>query len=255
VASLCSTVALGKEYQFIWNPYCPYTCDADKEHGREGVAIDIIREIFKHRPDTVTFRRIDSWLRAKRLVASGVSDGMAFTFYNTEQEEPPFIIPSSAMVVSQGSAYLSLIKNQIDPYKTSDLAQFHVIGGYRGSVVNDQDMVRFIKHNPDKMAYFTGTNILERVSHMIAMGRLDIWLDSADLLRYFVSKTTENKFAVSEAISVSKEYGGMMFISKKPDADELAIIIGDGLKALRKSGKLNQLLANYGMTDSVESQP
>jgi len=224
-----------KEYQFIWNPYCPYTCDAEKENGKEGIAIDVIKEVFKNSGNTITFRRIDSWLRAKRLVASGVSDGMAFTFYDAQQNEPRFIIPKYPMVVSRGSAYLSLVKNKMDPYKVAQLSRFQVIGGYRGSVVNDDPMIGFIKQNPDKMAYFTGTNILERISHMLVIGRLDIWLDSGDLLRYFVSKTDGKTFAVSESISIGREYGGMMFSAAKPDSARLAKIISDGLQDLRKN--------------------
>ena len=249
--SLWFHAAQAKEYQFIWNPYCPYTCDAEKEDGREGVAIDIIREIFKSTPHTVTFKRIDSWLRAKRLVASGVSDGMAFTFYDTKKEESGFMMPISPLIVSRGAAYLSLAKNKNNHFKMLDLAQFNMIGIYRGSVRDDDAMMLFLRKNPDKIISLTGTNILGRVSQMLEVGRLDIWVDSADLLHYFVSKRKDHEFTVSEAVSDSRLYGGMMFSSASPTATVLEKIIADGLKRLRKRGKLNQLLAVYGMQDHI----
>jgi len=250
--SLWSNFSLAKEYQFIWNPYCPYACDADKENGREGVAIDIIKEVFKHTPHTVTFLRIDSWLRAKRLVASGVSDGMAFTFYCSGQEELGFVVPSKPMVISTGGAYLSLAKNKMSAFKTSDLARFKVIGSYRGGVNNNEAMANFIRQYPDNMAYFTGTNILDRISHMLTIGRLDIWLDSADLLHYFVSKNRNANFSVSETATGNRAYGGMLFRAGGAESKVLAKIIDDGISGLRKNGKLNQLLAVYGMKDNVE---
>jgi hypothetical protein len=60
------------------------------ENGKEGVAIDIIKALFKESKHTVYFIRIDSWLRAKRLVKSGISDGMVFTFYQHGKTEEGF---------------------------------------------------------------------------------------------------------------------------------------------------------------------
>ncbi|NRA62425.1 MAG: hypothetical protein HRU25_16290 [Psychrobium sp.] len=104
--------AYADEFEFIWNPYCPYTCDAQLEDGKKGIAIDILDAIFEQSHHTVRYRRIDNWLRAKLLVSKGEGDGMAFSFYPVDVEDF-FIVPSQAMIVVGDDAYISQSKHAI----------------------------------------------------------------------------------------------------------------------------------------------
>jgi len=251
LSSLLFAQLQAKEYQIIWNPYCPYTCDSIAENGRNGIAIDIINEVFKDSEHTVTFTRIDSWLRAKRLIDKGVSDGMAFTFYNSGITEPGFITPDIPMLMVKGTAYISLTKNKIDPFHVADLARFKMIGSYRNSVNPNEKLAKLLTDNPNKAAYFTGADILERVSYMLSIGRLDIWLDSPDLLSYFIATRAGDKFSVSHAHVENKEYGGMLFNKSKVESNALAKMMSKGVTDLRKSGKMKKLLAVYGVVDNL----
>jgi len=247
--SLCQSTVRAEDYEFIWNPYCPYTCDAELENGKEGVAIDIVRAIFKETNHTVTFKRIDSWLRAKRLVKSGISDGMVFTFYQHEKSEEGYLTPKLPMLMVKGFAYLSFKKNQMPSFKTVDLGRFNAIGNYYGAVNSNSRLARYFSENPHKVIYVTGANILERVREMLTIGRIDIWIDSADLLHYLVTKYPQ--FSVSESLAGNKEYGGMLFAPDKPRSKKLAAIMDNGIERLRKSGELEKILAKYGMPDRL----
>lgn len=247
--SLCQSTVRAEDYEFIWNPYCPYTCDAHLENGKEGVAIDIIKAVFKESKHTVSFKRIDSWLRAKRLVKSGISDGMAFTFYQHEKTERGFLTPNSPMLMVKGFAYLSFKKNQMSSFKTVDLGRFNAIGNYYGAVNSNSRLARYLSENPHKVIYVTGANILERVREMLTIGRIDIWLDSPDLLHYMVTKFPQ--FSVSESLDGNKEYAGMLFSPKKAKSEKLAVIMDDGIQRLRNSGELEKILAKYGMPDRL----
>ncbi len=247
--SLCQSKLRAENYEFIWNPYCPYTCDAHLENGKEGVAIDIIKAVFKESKHNVSFTRVDSWLRAKRLIKSGFSDGMAFTFYQHGQTEQGFLTPKSPMLMVKGFAYLSFKKNQIPSFKTVDLGRFNAIGNYYGAVNSNSRLARYLAENPHKVIYVTGANILERVREMLTIGRIDIWLDSADLLHYMATKYPQ--FSVSESLAGNKEYGGMLFALDKPKSKGLAVIMDNGIQRLRKSGELEKILAKYGMPDRL----
>ena len=245
-------VVHAKKFQFIWNPYCPYTCDAQLENGREGVAIDVIKKIFSDTPHQVTFERIDSWLRAKSLVAQGYSDGLAFTFYTEGKSESGYLVQQQPLIMTQGIAYLSLEKHHITPFNISDLMRFTMIGNYQNSVNSDDKLAKFMDDNPNKIAYFTGADILERVVDMLAIGRLEIWLDSPDLLYYFMSKY-KGKIPLTVSLSAGKtqEFGGVLLNNTKPNSKILADIMDKGIIKLRKTGELNMILARYGMVDSL----
>jgi hypothetical protein len=133
--------------------------------------------VCKKTSHTVTFIRIDSWLRAKRLIDAGF-------LYKSGTTEPSFIIPKTLMLLVSGKAYSS----KKVPFQVNDLARFKMIGNYQGSINTNKRLERFLIENPHKVAYFTGANILNHVVYMLRIRRLDIWLDSPDLLRYFVKK-------------------------------------------------------------------
>lgn len=241
--------ALATDYEFIWNPYCPYTCDAKLENGKEGVAIEIIRAVFKDSEHTVSFKRIDSWLRAKRLVKSGMSDGMAFTFYQHDKTENGYLTPETPMLMVKGIAYLSLPKNQMTPFRVTDVARFNAIGNYYGAVNSNRRLARYLAENPHKTIYVTGSNILKRVREMLDIGRIEIWLDSPDLLNYMVTKYPQ--YAVSTSPTGNAEYAGMLFDESKPQSKALAKMMDEGIVKLRKSGELEKILARYGMSDRM----
>ena len=54
------------------------------------------------------------------------------------------------MLVVKGSAYLSLAKNKIDPFTVDTLDRFNMIGSYRGSVMNNKKLEKFLIENPIK---------------------------------------------------------------------------------------------------------
>ncbi len=109
----------------------------------------------------------------------------------------------------------------------------------------------FVSHqnNLNKIQLIGGTTAYERNLKKLVTGRVDVILDNKKVIKYFA-----HKFGFSDQIQFVGNLGEpeklyAIFTKKNPKAKEYSLMFTEGIRRLRKSGKLKALLDVYGLED------
>ncbi|NRA61254.1 MAG: hypothetical protein HRU25_10180, partial [Psychrobium sp.] len=81
---------------------------------------------------------------------------------------------------------------------------------------------------------------------------IDAWVDSEELLRYYLSKHPQVDIKITPSASKVSYVGGMLFNKEQIKSKEMAAFISRGLVKLRASGKLTGMFAKYGLKDRLQ---
>lgn len=241
--SYCS-LATSKQINFVWNVYCPYTCQ--KEHaGKSGYAMEVIQAVFKNSPYQVDFKFVDSWNRAMNQVKLGHFDAIVFSFH-VEDVDEYFIYPQQHLAVEKSNNFMVLIDSKVKLNSVASLNQFSNIGVYKNTVWTDKALGDWEKLNRSKFTYLHGGNVFDRALKMLRMKRIDAWEDSLGLLSYNIYKNNIVDVRIEQITTESTSKGGVLFSKKNAFSSEYAAFFSKRMLAIRKSGQFDKILAKYG---------
>ncbi len=92
------------------------------------------------------------------------------------------------------------------------------------------------------------TNWIEMNFKRLSMGRITAVLDEPFTLDYFIKKNNlNNQFRKAGCLASKKMF--IAFSPKNPMAEKYAKMFDNGIRELRKSGKFNEILLFYGLSD------
>lgn len=255
ILGLCfSTFSLfSKEIKFIWNVYCPYTCDKEQV-GKVGYAMELVERVFNHSPYQVSYLRVASWNRAIDLVKSGSFDAIVFSFY-TDDAQRDFILPAEPLAMQRGTSFIVLDNSEFRLTDVDSLNQLKRIGVYKNTIWSDREMIQWKRKHSDRFTYLHGDNVFERAMEMLRMQRIDAWEDALGLLSYRIYQYKITDMRIEQVINNSLANGGVMFSRKSSFAAEYAKYFSQGIIKLRELGVFNQVLAKYGQLDFYQPEP
>lgn len=239
--------ANAKVLNFVWNSYCPYTCEDDKV-GQPGFAKEIVKAVFDDSPYLVRYHYVLSWNRAMTQVKSGERDAIVFSFHETGSDHH-FVIPSEPLMIESST---SVIVRKNNPWRfsdTSSLSKLKLIGVYKGTIWVDPKITQFEQNNPHKFVYLHGDNIVERAIDMVRRGRIDAWEDSEILLDYYMFRNKVTDMRIESLPKPQLQTGDLLFSRKNPKSPEYAAYFSKGIRQLRQSGQLQKILDRYGLKD------
>ncbi len=245
--SLFSPLVNAEKLNFIWNAYCPFTCESDKT-GQSGYAMEVVKAIFDNSKYKVEYTYALSWNRAMSQVESGEKDAIVFSFHGVESD-PLYIIPKQSLAWENKTTFAVRKSSQWRFQNVDSLKELKYIGVYKGTVWIDQDIAKFEQNNSSKFVYLHGDDIVKRAFNMLRRGRIDAWEDSQTLLNYHIYINNIKDLRIETLPKPHSSTGDLLFSRKNPKSTEYAAFFSAGMKQLRKSGKLKTILKKYGLKD------
>lgn len=223
--------------------WCPYVCD--REDGElEGYIVDIVREIFEPAGYDVEYRLM-VWERAVEDAYNGRLDGVmgaapeeaeGMVFPAEEIADGPF-----AFYVQKGSTWRFRSLN--------DLIGKRI--GLSAGYFMDPEMVEFFEAHNDEITvvYARGDYPAAENVKRLAAGRVDVILDDESVLCY-----TADSLGLKDEIQYAGDDGFYvkMYVALSPlnpMSAQYAVLLSQGVRSLRKTGRLNEILAKYGLSD------
>lgn len=229
--------------RFTTIDYCPFTCDPDKEDGKEGFMTDVLRAALEEAGHSIEVK-IYPYARALAAVKLGEFDGIVVTL----KELAPELIYTESPTEKQRVAFLARKGINWNYTGIDSLAEVS-IAVVKGYDYSDPDLNQYIKEyeSTDKVIVLHGINTTERAIKMLLTDRIDAYVDGEYSILYNLIK-----LGAGDNISVAgytptgvEDYTA--FTPHNPKSIEYAKLLTDKIRQLRQSGELNQILKSYGI--------
>jgi len=226
------------------DPSCPSNCDPDSDY--PGYDVELAKVIFGAAGYEVDYRLL-SWSRTLVEVRNNTIDGFVA---GIKDDAPDFIFPEepggvlvNTFAARKGSNWKwtgpDSLKGKVFGY-IPDYQYFPELKSYIEAHVNDPKLVQGVA-----MMNATELNLRK-----LAVGRIDLTCDDMSVLQYEI-----NRLKLNDQLEVITPGVGapvpnyIAFGPNNPRAHKLARLWDDGIRRLRKSGELKQILDRYGIKD------
>ena len=254
-ASIYSKPVQAKVLVVASDEWCPYICD---DTHLPGFLVEIVTEIAASNGVKIKFA-LTPLARALDLTQKGKIDILLGL---TPQHISDFQLQTSHL--SFGGLYNDFYVRANDPWRFKNITDLKTalknnailgtINGYEyGDIIGN-----LLKDNTAHIFSASGNSPLQRQLKMLRLGRLDILLDSRFTVQYQLSKLV-NKSSLTKTPTTAKPsiiYAGTegdftpLFLGFSPLlSKEQVQLFDDGLLNLRENGRLNKILAKYGVID------
>lgn len=228
------------------DPWCPHNCEAGSD--REGYMVDIAREILGEAGYTVEYVNV-SWARALQLTREGQLDAVVGAFM---AEAPDFVFPD----IPQGHSTIALFTHPNNHWEYDGLESLHnqkllVINGYSYTHELDQ-YIEEHQANPDRIWVISGASPLNRAIYLLDQHRTDIFAEDIDVMAWWEMNHNESVVPPRQAGLVDETDVFIAFSPEREDATELAELLAKGTRQLMDSGRIQQILDQYGLSPWTE---
>ncbi|MDC8786450.1 substrate-binding periplasmic protein [Roseateles koreensis] len=218
--------------------WCPFSCKAGS--AQEGFAVDIIRAIFTaegHRVRLVN----ENYSRALLDVRAGIYTATPSTFH---EEAPDFVFPDVPVTRNRFCVYAK-VGSAWSYTGTASLTanRIGIIKDYAYGPAWDQLM----KQEPKRFDLHAGDDLSERMIRRLMLDRIDAFVEEENLISYTLKQ--HPKLAARVAGCDAPTYAYMAISPKLAKAQGYAQIFSTGMLKLRKSGRLAEILARYGVPE------
>ncbi len=224
----------------VADEWCPYNCDPKSKN--PGFMIEIANEAFSTSGHNVVYRTMN-WARAISDTRRGTFNAIVGTY---KSDAPDFIFPKNELGISQDCFYA----NKNSSWYYSDINSLRnvtvgVINGYSYGKLLDEYFT-----TSKKVSVVSGINPFERSLIMLADNRIDTFIDSRYVFEYKIAhdRVRKNSFKKVGCVK-NRQNVYIAFSPKNKKSAEYSRILSKKIEALRRSGKLQNILSKYGLTD------
>lgn len=217
--------------------WCPYNCDPSSNEA--GFMVDIVREILAANGFTMTYK-IMPWTDALLAAASGDVDGVIGA---APSEAKDLILAGEAL----GKNMTCLYTRQDDPFKYSRESplvgrRIGAASGYLYGGVIDQ----YIATNRAdySLVQLTGGRapLLENYRKLTDR-RVDTLVENSLVMEFSIKKYRFKGLRLAGCDEPTSLH--IAFSPKRADAGRLAELMNEGIRSLRRSGRLAEILERY----------
>ncbi len=228
----------------IW---CPYNCDSKDE--RPGFMVELAKEIFQKKGINVQYV-IVPWERAVEDARKGTYSGIIGARVG---DAPDFIFPDEPLGFSSNYFYVRSDSTwQFDGIESLEAISLGVIEGYSYDDKLDA-YVKLYHEDVNHIQPVSGETALQQNFEKLELKRVDAIVEDINVANNFLKQTGQkDKFkTVGEEpdVNLSNKYVYIAFNPVNKDSKELARILSDGMRELRKSGRLEEILSEYDVED------
>lgn len=227
----------------VADEWAPYILAPGNAH--EGYMIDVAREVFKEHGITISYSLMP-WKRALEQTRKGTAHGVVGA---TRKGDPDLVFPNEPLGIDQ----LTFWVRKGTPWRFRGVKSLELIalGGvdqydYRTWLNN---YITRNRHNPRKVQLISCASPQEANLRKLLAGRMDALVDNGDAVRYTAGKLKMLDKIEMAGKDAEWDHCGIAFSPTHPRSNEYARLLSKGIVQLRKSGRLKQILADYGLQD------
>lgn len=236
---------LGETISLRADEWCPVTCEPNSD--RPGYMIELAMEIFARADIRVDYQLMPSWKRVAAMVKEGVIEGAVGA---RRDEISGTILPAIALgrgqtvlAVRQESNFVFENTGSFLPLKVGVVADYDL-----GNSVIAAYIRQHHEWNDGKIEFAYGENALLQNMRKLFSARLDGVLENESVLLYKLHKIEPHPPV--KLVPVDQPADLTIALSPaNPKSPRDAKILSDGIIELRKSGRLQKILQNYGLSD------
>ncbi len=243
-ATLLASAAFADTISLRADEWCPYDCQPNSD--KPGFMIEIAKEVFGKAGHTVDFQLLP-WKRTLQQVAEGTYSA-AVGASPDDSKEKGLILPAVEQGMS-GNVYITLKDNawKFEGASSLEKIKLGVIAGYSYSDEIDK-YIATSKDKPQQVQAVSGDDALTINLKKLDAGKIDVVIeDKAVVLLKAKEMGLSDKIKIAGEDKQGPVY--IAFGAKNPKSKEYADMLSSGTEELRKSGKLKEILAKYGLED------
>lgn len=241
------SLALADDILLAADPWSPYNCGSEEE--QSGFMVDIAREVFEKNGHRVIYVTVP-WARAIYGTRIGQYDGIIGAGMT---ETPDFVFPD----VEQGLACHTFYVKKGTPWRydgpaSLDHVTLGVIRNYSYGTLFDT-YIRQYQSDPAKVQVISGETGLELNVRKLVTNRIDVLIEDRLVFQHYLHKTgIPDEFDEAGTADTEKIY--IAFSPELENALRYADMLTRGMKELRKSGVLSEILKKYGLEDWSDAE-
>lgn len=230
----------GSDILLVADEWCPYNCAPDGD--APGYVVEIARYAFEPEGHRVVYRMIP-WARA----IDGTRNGLFHGIIGAGRDEvPDFIFTDREIGVASHTFYV--VRESTWRYEgVSSLSRIRlgVIKDYSYGTLF-QEYIQPNSHNPKRVFTIAGDDPLTRSIRMLQLARVDAIVEDSNVVEYFY-QTRGEKNPLKSAGIASREKIYIAFSPVNRNSAGYASLLDQAIHRLRQSGRLQELLAKYGI--------
>ncbi|WP_372986105.1 substrate-binding periplasmic protein [Marinobacter sp.] len=223
------------------DPWCPHNCISGT--APEGYMVDLAREALELAGLELQYVNM-SWARALEQAEAGYIDGIIGAFTS---DAPHFIFPEESL----GTSHIELYTQPGQDWRYEGVDSLRdqtliALNGYSYSPELD-DYIRRNRDNQKRVWILSGPAPLERAIKLILEDRSDVLPEDRDVMAW----TLRHQLPGVQLRNAGALYDTPVYIAfspASPRSAELANALSRGIRELRASGRLTEILAGYGVS-------
>ena len=232
-----------------FDDWCPYLCaNAEKPNlldaEEPGYYVDILRAIYEPAGYEIEFL-LRPWGRAMNETRSGRLDALLSP---SRSEAPDLVFPEEEIGML-GWCFYTLSGMQWEyggPVSLGGITLGVLKGNDFGSEV--QPYVDRFADDPQRIQMVTGMDWKEKNINRLKLGRIGAFLDEPSAIDLHLKKNDlDGKIRKAGCLPAEEMY--VAFSPENPEAEKLAALFDTGIRRLRTSGRLTEILSLYGLED------
>lgn len=233
-----------KTISIVADEWCPINCEPDSTS--PGYMIEIVKEIFEKRGFNIEYRTM-SWTRALSRVREG-EDHLVVGAYPEDASD--FIFPEEPLGHTCEVFYI----NSSSGWSYRDVNSFAniklgVIRGYSYGPEIDAHIHRY-RVNPNMVHALSGDKALERLVHLLSQDRINVLVENEYVMEYFLQSHPQYKSKLKKSSNAYKHrFVYAAFSPSKKESKEYSLILSSGIREMRQSGRLQEILQKYSIDD------
>jgi len=229
--------------------WCPLICESDRPGvlAREpGVVVEIVRAIFEEKGHRIVYSA-PPWSRAIFATRKGSYTGILAALKN---DAPDFIYPEEEIGVNRMCFYVKTTNpwryQGVDSLTTVVLG---VIQDYAYDNGKVDDYIKKSRTAPNSLVQIVASKTgLEQNFNNLELDRITVILDECRVVDWYLkSNNLTGKYQQAGCLNEVKMYVG--FSPALEQSPRYAALFSNGIRALRRSGRLQAILAKYGLKD------
>ena len=260
VIFMLNSACFGEVLNIVTTEFCPYVCDPKKEGGFNGFVIDIFNTVFKKNGYQVKYE-IQPWARALKTFNDnkGYFDGLIAATKIHPIDKNIAVFPKTEICMYTHKFYTAKDSPLIGKWKYNGLKSLSNIklSGIKGWSYCNAEITKYINEAPEPKVYsMYGEDLLPRNIKMLFRKRVDIYIENEFMMSYLlynekkVGKPYADNIVVIDSVPVDKGMGESYPVFYKDNTGKkYAELFTEGVKELRANGKMDEILAKYGLED------
>lgn len=223
-----------------WPPY-----NGDPGAVAPGYMIEVLQEIFSPQGVTIDYK-VMPWKRAISDVQNGTFDAVVGS---DPEETPGLIFPKENFGVNLNGLYVKAGTTwRFTGAESLSQVRLGAIDGYSYSGRVDDYLAR--NRGGKQVFLATGDDALDKLLKMLQSGRIDAIIENVNVMTYTLRGAGLENQVVSAGVN---EQGRLpLYVAFSPRNTQAIIYarnFDEGIVRLRKSGRLKEILATYGLKD------